>query len=84
MEEVHKFNEFRCDIPSSGPSRIVSELVFVDQENVCLRNIDTWQNTQLLLISTYLYGLGYIQQLYVTPILNDISKQNWRPAQTNI
>jgi hypothetical protein len=39
MEKVRKVNEFKRDIPSSKPNRVVSQL-FANQEFFWLRNID--------------------------------------------
>lgn len=40
--------------------------MFASQEFVWLRNIESWQNKQLLFIGIYLCGLGFVQQLYDT------------------
>jgi len=75
MEKVHKVNEFICDIPSSKPNRVVSQLLFANQKIFWLRNIDAWQNKLLLFICIYLYGLGFTQQLFITPTLDDLLKK---------
>jgi hypothetical protein len=49
--------------------------VFANQEFFWLRNIDARQNKLLLFISIFWYGLGFIQQLFITPTLDDQLKK---------